>query len=157
MQTAAGAPRILAESAVELPADSTAVTLARVRARYHLTVLQYRGSIPAATGVASRLVENAVRHGIPAPPPPAGHIKLRLATTEGAGLVIEVEDLMPAFPRFDAAVRGEHGRGLQEAAQLGATITWTLHHEAQTKTVRAELPARPAPARPHEPQAEGDR
>ena len=67
-----------------------------------------------------------------------------LATTEADGLVIEVRDLTPAFPDFDAAVRGEHGRGLWGARRLGATITWFQHHAASGKTVRAELPYRPA-------------
>lgn len=143
MQIAAAAPAVLAESTIELPADARALHLAPIQTRTHLTILGYCGNITVATTVVSLLMQNAVQHGL-LPQPSTEPLRLRLATTEAGSLVIEVRDLTPAFPDFDAAVRGEHGRGLWGARRLGATITWFQHHGASGKTVRAELPYRPA-------------
>lgn len=99
-------------TAMKLPPNRSALSLARIEARLRLTVLRYEGNIRVATDVLSVLVENAVQHGVPVPAPEGARIAVRLAVTASGGLVIEVRDLVPSFPRFDAAVRGELGCGL---------------------------------------------
>ncbi|MEU3664343.1 hypothetical protein AB0E77_32095 [Streptomyces sp. NPDC032940] len=88
----------------------------------------------------TRLVDNGVKHGIPHSVPPAEQrLTLGIATDETGSLIIDVADLNPQFPHFDAAVSGEKGRGLWQVAYLGAQVTRFLPHEGVGKTVRAVL------------------
>ncbi|GAA3386425.1 ATP-binding protein [Streptomyces racemochromogenes] len=107
----------------------------------HLTALRYQGNVRVAVEVLNVLVDNALRHGTPMPAPDGARIGIRLALISCGGLAIEVRDLVGAFPQFDAAVRGEFGRGLWAAGRAGAQFSWCLHDGADSKTVRAELPA----------------
>jgi hypothetical protein len=105
-----------------------------------VTVLGWRGDVLRAAEVVARLVDNGVRHGLPDSLPPSElQLSLSIAIEASGSLVIDVSDLDPAFPDFDAAVRGEKGRGLWQVARLGARVTRFLPQEGPGKTVRATL------------------
>lgn len=133
------------ECSIDLPGNASAVNLARVKARSHLTVLGWRGSVHGATDVIGRLVDNAVRHGLTLGDAEQ-RLRLRLAVTESHELVVDVEDPNPQFRHFGTAIEGERGRGLWEAKRLGAQVTWFLRQDAVGKTVRATL--NPGPVEP---------
>ncbi|WP_053200369.1 ATP-binding protein [Streptomyces viridochromogenes] len=123
----------------ELPGDISAVRAARWWTRAIFPALRWAGPIVQAAEVVARLVDNAVRHGMP------DHVEtqtllLRTAVNAAGDLIIDVSDLDPSFHDFDAAARGERGRGLSHLANLGARVTWFLHHDGPGKTVRALLP-----------------
>ncbi|KAF3470103.1 hypothetical protein [Streptomyces sp. Tu 3180] len=124
----------------QLPGDRRALYLSRVWTRRIVTVLGWRGDVLRAVEAVARLVDNGVRHGLPDSLLPC-ELRLSLsAAIEASGcLVIDVSDLNPAFPDFDAAVRGERGRGLWQVARLGARVTRFLPEEGAGKTVRAIL------------------
>ncbi|MFD7282151.1 ATP-binding protein [Streptomyces sp. NPDC059862] len=136
---------IVRSLSTELPADDNAHFMARIWTRTIVTALRWQGSVLQVAEVVSRLVVNAVRHGIPDDvADTTWRIVLSVAVTEADELVIDVTDLNPAFPRFPAAAKGAKGQGLMRVAQLGARLTWFLHHEGPGKTVRATLPPGPA-------------
>ena len=140
---AASAP-IVRSLSTELPGDGSAVFSARIWTRTCVTALRWNGPVLRATEAISRLVDNGVRHGLPDDAGKAERrILLRAAVTETDELVVDVSDLHPFFPDFEAAVRGEKGRGLWQVARLGAVVTWFLHHDGPGKTVRATLPPGP--------------
>ncbi|MFI8194782.1 hypothetical protein ACIF8T_39840 [Streptomyces sp. NPDC085946] len=105
-----------------------------------VTVLGWNGDVLRAVEVAARLVDNGVRHGTPDGLALSERQLSLSAALEAAGaLVIDVADLNPAFADFEAAVRGEKGRGLWQVAHLGAQVVRFLPHEGTGKTVRAVL------------------
>ncbi|MEV5880792.1 hypothetical protein AB0L75_42805 [Streptomyces sp. NPDC052101] len=130
---------IAASLQTDLPSDEIrAVRVGRVWIRAMLPTLGWMGSTLQAAEVVARLVSNGVRHGLP------NHttthtLLLRAAVDEAGNLLIDVTDLNRSFPDFEAAVRGEQGGGLRQIAQLGAQVSWFLHHEGPGKTVRAVL------------------
>lgn len=94
----------------ELPGDQTAVFGARIWIRIAVTALGWNGNVMRATETVARLVDNGVRHGMPAEVPRKERlISLEVALTDAGGLVIDVSDLEPAFPDFEAARRGRKG------------------------------------------------
>ncbi len=139
----AGAPPgspLVRSFTTHLPGDTRALYLSRVWTRRIVTVLCWQGNVLAAVEAVARLVDNGVRHGVPSSVPSSEvQLTLSIATDETGSLVIDVADLNPAFPDFDAAVRGERGRGLWQVASLGAKVTRFLPHEGRGKTVRAVL------------------
>ncbi|GAA0906616.1 hypothetical protein [Streptomyces thermoalcalitolerans] len=143
VETAACLPEpaaIVRSFTTQLPGAPRALITARAWMRQMVTVLRWSGDVQTAVEVASRLVDNGVRHGIPSTRPSVERqLTLSVAIDEAGALLIDVTDLDPAFPCFEAAARGEKGRGLWEVASLGARVTWFLHHERTGKTVRATL------------------
>ncbi|MER5376249.1 ATP-binding protein [Streptomyces sp. NPDC002553] len=126
----------------ELPGDISAVRAARWWTRSIFPALRWAGPVVQAVEVVALLVDNAVRHGTPEYAE-TQTLLLRTAVNAAGDLIIDVSDLNPSFRDFDAAARGERGRGLAQVAGLGARVTWFLHHEGPGKTVRAVLPAGP--------------
>ncbi|MER7057098.1 ATP-binding protein [Streptomyces sp. NPDC000351] len=138
-----GAP-IVRSFTMHLPGDRRALFLSRAWTRRMVTVLGWRGDVLRAVECVVRIVDNGVRHGIPSSVPSCEvQLTLTIATDETGSLVIDVADLNPTFVDFDAAVRGEKGRGLRHVAVFGARVTRFLPHEGSGKTVRAVLPAGP--------------
>jgi hypothetical protein len=134
-----GSP-IVRSFTTHLPGDPRALYLSRVWTRRIVTVLCWRGDVLRAVEVVARLVDNGVRHGIPDSVPCVEvQLTLSIATDETDSLVIDVADLNPEFPDFDAAVRGERGRGLGQVTSLGAEVIRFLPYEGRGKTVRAVL------------------
>ncbi|MFD7975279.1 ATP-binding protein [Streptomyces sp. NPDC059071] len=127
------------ETALRLPADPSALTLAGIQGRTHLTLLNWSGNQHAAVSVLHVLVHNALQHGIT--PGPGQAIAVWLRVTQARELLIDVEDPNPEFPDFDKAVAGELGRGLWGARRLGAAITWMPNAPGDTvgKIVRAVM------------------
>ncbi|MFG2681314.1 ATP-binding protein [Streptomyces sp. NPDC048392] len=107
-------------------------------ARSRLALRQWPGDIGSAVEVLARLAFNAVVHAQPAHGA-AAQMHVHLAFTDGGGLIIDVDDPSPGFPDAPAALRGEKGRGLREARQLGAHLEWFLAADGRRKTVRATL------------------
>jgi hypothetical protein len=108
--------------------------------RTTVTALFWKGDILRAVEVVSRLVDNGVRHGLPIDVPlRERRLTLSAALTDAGQLVVDVSDLNPSFRDFDAAVRGEKGRGLWEVARLGAQVVRFLPRNGVSKTVRAVL------------------
>ena len=125
--------------ATELPGDQTAVFGARIWIRIAVTALGWKGNVMRATEAVARLVDNGVRHGMPAEVPRKERlVSLEVALTDAGELVIDVSDLEPAFPDFEAARRGEKGRGLWQVSHLGAQVT-QLPRRGTGKTVRTVL------------------
>ncbi|QID34322.1 ATP-binding protein [Streptomyces albus] len=144
MDSAAPHAPVTGEYPFSLPASSPALRQARIKGRTALTILGWPGSVPDAIHVLNVLVENALQHGVgPAEPAP---LAVFLRITVARELIIEVSDPNPAFRHFAQAVDGELGRGLGQAKQLGATITWFLRPGQPGKTVRALLT--PGPVAP---------
>ncbi|MFC5218841.1 ATP-binding protein [Streptomyces coerulescens] len=123
----------------ELPGDISAVRAARWWTRAIFPALRWAGPVVRAAEVVARLVDNAVRHGMP-DHAETQTLLLRTAVNAAGDLIIDVSDLNASFPGFEAAARGERGRGLSHVARLGARVTWFLHHDGPGKTVRAVLP-----------------
>ncbi|WP_405879764.1 ATP-binding protein [Streptomyces sp. NBC_01136] len=119
------------------PMTLRSVRLARLQARRRLTMWSWAGDIDDAVLVVSELVANAVRHGRV-----IGHeLWLRLAESEGGGLVVEVSDPVRAFPEVrEAGGEGEGGRGLLVVRGLAHELDWFLRADVG-KTVRARLSA----------------
>ncbi|MFJ4429323.1 ATP-binding protein [Streptomyces bobili] len=138
MEPAATTAPVLREMRMELPADSSAVTTARIQARSLLTMLAWPGNVHAAIDVLHHLVDNAVAHGL-TPGATGQSLAACLRVAEAHELLIDVTDPNPTFPDFDKAIRGESGRGLGEIVQFGATITWSMPPGIEGKTVRAAL------------------
>jgi len=93
-------------------------------------------------------VQNAVDHGLT--PEHTGTISARLSINEENQLNIDVSDPNPHFPAFEAAVRGERGRGLWDVQRLRAEVTWfrppNRNSSSRGKTVRATLTDGTVPA-----------
>ncbi|WP_326733965.1 hypothetical protein [Streptomyces sp. NBC_01022] len=136
---------VVQEWLLDLPPTGSATSLARVHTRACLTVLDWSGSIHAATKIVDRVVRNAVAHGNPGTGQAAG-IRLRLAVTEKRQLLIDVSDSNPSFPGFGEAALGHKERGLWEIHHLGGTLSWFLPQNADSKTVRVMLA--PGPVTP---------
>ncbi|MFF7191111.1 hypothetical protein ACFZAR_39270 [Streptomyces sp. NPDC008222] len=132
-----------------LVASAAAGPNARYRVRPRLTAANWAGNIDAASRVADKLVDNAVRHGQPFGPG-EGWIELRLAVEPGTdALVIEVDDADGAFPNFEiakSAVPEPEGlpTGLWWVRHYRGDLTWAVKKtdEGETvgKTVKATLP-----------------
>ncbi|OEJ62781.1 hypothetical protein BGM19_03490 [Streptomyces agglomeratus] len=127
----------LHEASLRLPADSSAVSIARIRGRMLLTVLSWHGNQAAAIDVLYVLVHNALQHGS-SPESTTQELNVWFRITKTHDLLIDVTDPNPSFPNFDAAVTGKLGRGLWGAQRLGASITW-FPADPQGKTVRATM------------------
>lgn len=135
---AARATAIVASLQTELPGSIRAVRAGRLWIRAVLPALGWAGSVFKAAEVVTPLLDNGVHHGLP------DHARtqtltLRVAVNDAGELVLDVSDLNPSFPDFDAAVRGEKGRGLWQVAHLGARVTRFIPQEGTGKTVRAIL------------------
>ncbi|WP_123973275.1 hypothetical protein [Streptomyces sp. Ag109_O5-1] len=108
--------------------------------RTTVTVLCWGGDTLRAVEVVSRLVDNGHRHGVPpGTPQDKRRLLLSIALMDTGALVIEVADLDPSFLDFDAAVRGERGRGLWHVFRMGAVVTRHIPEYGDGKTVRAVL------------------
>lgn len=127
----------------ELPGGDMAVAMSRWWIRGCLPALGWHGSVLQADEVITHLVENGLSHGLLDESTPKNPLLVRAAVTEPGDLLLDVTDLNPSFPGFAAARKGERGRGLLRVTQLGARLTWFLHHEGPGKTVRAVLPPGP--------------
>lgn len=140
-------PQLLVASLeTELPGSLRALRAGRRWIRECLPALGWAGSVLDAAEVITRLLDNGVRHGQPDDPSAQSLLVLRVAVSNEGELVIDVTDLNPSFPAFDAAARGERGLGLRRVREHGARVEWFLHHEGHGKTVRALLP--PSPVSP---------
>ncbi|MER7952079.1 ATP-binding protein [Streptomyces sp. NPDC096079] len=138
LSPAAPAP-VRHETALRLPADVSALTLAGIKGRTTLTLLNWSGNQHAAVSVLYVLVRNALQHGFT--PGPQQTLTIRLGVTEARELLIDVEDPNPAFPDFDQAVAGERGLGLPAARHLGAALSWSPNRPGEPvgKTVHAVM------------------
>ncbi|MFE0420069.1 ATP-binding protein [Streptomyces tendae] len=143
MEPAAVTAPVLREMPLELPADPSAVKVARVCGRTRLTMLDWPGNGHAAIAVLGALVDNAVAHGL-TPGRTGQSLSARLGVTEDQEIVIDVTDPNPLFPNFTDAVDGTVGRGLWNARRHGARLTWFVASGFEGKTVRAIF--RPGPA-----------
>ncbi|MFE6676389.1 ATP-binding protein [Streptomyces tendae] len=135
MEPAAVTAPVLREMLLELPPDSSAVKIARVSGRTKLTMLDWPGNGHAAIDVLGALVHNAVTYGLTGAP--GQSLSARLGVTEARELVIDVTDPNPKFPNFTEAVDGTAGRGLWNARQHGARLSWFVASDFEGKTVRA--------------------
>ncbi|WP_157856114.1 ATP-binding protein [Actinacidiphila yeochonensis] len=114
--------------------------MARVKGRVGLTMLNWRGSVPAALQVLSALVDNALQHGSTSQHVDTS-LQVCLSITESQQLLVDVRDFNPVFADF-RDVRAGVGDGLlAELVRRGAItdLTWFVSPEAQSKTVRAVL------------------
>ncbi|WP_406482526.1 ATP-binding protein [Streptomyces sp. NBC_01615] len=125
--------------------DRTSLRRVRSEAFTYLTILGWPGDVVAAVEVLARLADNAIRHAQPSDGADA-HMDVLLAVTEDDALRIDVRDPFAEFPDSEAAVNGERGHGLWEARLLGADVTWSLAEDGRSKTVRALMVPREAPA-----------
>ncbi|MER6569883.1 hypothetical protein ABT288_27760 [Streptomyces sp. NPDC001093] len=131
---------VLLRRTTELPGIQRAVLTARFWTRTTVTAMNWGGDMMRAVEVVSRLVDNGVRHGLPTHVPLEDRrLSLAVSLTDAGAIVFDVCDTVPAFPDWEAAIRGEKGRGLWHVARLGARVTWFLPHEGGGKTVRAVL------------------
>jgi hypothetical protein len=137
----------------KLTAGLSAGTNARLRARPRLTVARWPGNVEVASRITAKLVDNAAQWGLPFPD---GSVGLRMTVgpvTEE--LVIEVDDALPHFDRFEAVtsdpVAGCTGNSLRWASGHGARLSWELRRgdddEPFGKTVRAIVPVSKAEER----------
>ncbi|MFI6730980.1 ATP-binding protein [Streptomyces atratus] len=136
MKPAAAPPLVSGEARLLLPADPSALKVARINGRTILTTLSWHGNQHAAIDVLYVLVNNALKHAL-SPGEFAQDLDVWLRITEAHDLIIDVTDPDPAFPDFDQAVAGELGHGLWGAKHLGAAITWFPADAG--KTVRATM------------------
>jgi hypothetical protein len=135
---------VLLRRTTELPGAQSAVLTARFWTRTTIGAMAWNGDMLRAVGVVSRLVDNGVRHGLPARAPVQElRLSLTASLTDAGAMAFDVRDLVPAFPDSEAAIREEKGRGLWHVARLGARVTWFLPHEGQGKTERAVLGPEP--------------
>ncbi|MFC7831035.1 ATP-binding protein [Streptomyces sp. NPDC057375] len=142
MRPAAVTAPVLRETELKIPADPSAMAMARITGRTMLTVLGWPGSVHAAVDVLGHLVDNAVTHGLaPGRTQPAEELRAWLRVTEAGELVIDVADPNPQFADFDAAAGGTLGRGLWHVQHHGAQLSWFLSSDAAGKTVRATMTA----------------
>ncbi|MFE9454047.1 ATP-binding protein [Streptomyces sp. NPDC006739] len=138
MRPAALTAPVLRELPLALPADTSAVNVARIKGRTLLTMLNWPGSVHAAIDVLHCLVDNAVHHGL-TPGKQGQALSVLFRVTQAHELLIDVSDPNPSFPHFDSAVNGELGRGLWDASRTGAHLTWFISPDFDGKTVRATL------------------
>ncbi|MFG3134080.1 ATP-binding protein [Streptomyces tendae] len=136
MEPAAVTAPVLREMLLELPADPSAVKIARVCGRTRLTMLDWPGNGHAAIAVLGTLVDNAVAHGL-TPGRTGQSLSARLGVTEDQELVIDVTDPNPLFPNFAEAIDGTVGGGLWSAQRHGARLSWFVPSGFGGKTVRA--------------------
>lgn len=138
MQPAAVTAPVLREMLLPLPADATAVNIARIKGRTLLTRLGWPGSVHAAIDVVHCLVDNAVRYGL-TPEASGQSLAVCLRVTEAHELLIDVTDPNPMFPGFNTALAAGPGRGLGDVQQAGAALTWFVSPDCKGKTVRATM------------------
>ncbi|MEU0836044.1 ATP-binding protein [Streptomyces sp. NPDC005969] len=143
MERAAAPPLVSRETRLLLPADPSALKLARINGRTLLMWLSWHGNQHAAIDVLYVLVNNAFTHAL-SPGETRQGPEVWLRVTEAHDLIIDVTDLDPEFPNFGQAVAGELGHGLWGAQRLGAAITWFPANGG--KTVRATMRPGPVPA-----------
>ncbi|MER5985735.1 ATP-binding protein [Streptomyces sp. NPDC001787] len=111
-----------------------AVQTARIHTGLCLTLLGWAGPVSPVDDLVRLLIESfGSDDGRDGP----WEFSLGFGLTEAHELVIEIEDSVPEFRRFDPADAG-HG-DLRAACSLGADITWQLRNGR--KTGRACLPA----------------
>ncbi|MDX3321190.1 hypothetical protein PV415_30225 [Streptomyces sp. ME03-5684b] len=109
---------VLRETELKVPADPSAMIMARIMGRTMLTVLGWPGSVHAAVEVLGHLVDNAVEHGLaPGRTEPVEELRAWLRVTEAGELVIDVADPNTQFADFGAAAGGTL------AAACGASST----------------------------------
>ncbi|MGV9812732.1 ATP-binding protein [Streptomyces cellulosae] len=130
-------PTLRRYPAISLPGDASAASRVRTIARTGITVMGWKGSVHAGTEVVGLLAQNAVQHAVT--DSSSQRVTVNLQLSESEQLIIDVHDPAPRFPGFQDAVGGEQGRGLWEAQQHGAAITWFLDPEAGGKVVRATM------------------
>ncbi|MEV6179910.1 ATP-binding protein [Streptomyces sp. NPDC052015] len=133
----------------KLTANPGAGPNARLRVRTRLTVANWAGNIDAASRVADKLVDNAIRHAKPFGSG-EGWIELRLTVKpETDDLLIEVDDALSEFANFEAAaavidIKGTPS-GLWWVHHYKGTLSWDVKRDtAQAivgKTVQALIPA----------------
>lgn len=137
-----------------LTANEGAGPNARLRVRTRLTVAHWPGNIDAASRVADKLVDNAIRHAKPFGPG-EGWIELRLTVLSGTDeLLIEVDDASPEFADFNEAMSATPSGpppGLWWIRHYQGTLSWDPKTDATTgdvlgKTVTAFLPTTWGPA-----------
>ncbi|MER5756906.1 ATP-binding protein [Streptomyces sp. NPDC002088] len=138
MQPAAVTAPVLREMLLPLPADATAVNIARIKGRTLLTMLGWPGSVHTAIDVVHCLVDNAVRYGLN-PEASGQSLSVYFRVTEAHELLIDVTDPNPTFPGFDTALAAGPGRGLGDVQQAGAALTWFVRPDCKGKTVRATM------------------
>ncbi|WP_406379774.1 ATP-binding protein [Streptomyces sp. NBC_01618] len=124
------------ETRLLLPADPSALKVARIDGRTILTTLRWHGNQHAAIDVLYVLVNNTLKHAL-SPGETRQGPEVWLRVTKAHDHLIDVTDLDPEFPNFDQAVAGELGHGLWGAKHLGAAITWFPADGG--KTVRATM------------------
>lgn len=130
---------VLREIPMDLPADKSATVLARVQARFMLTMMDWPGNQHHAVDVLHTLVDNAVQHAL-TPGEPNRPFGACLSVTEAHELLVDVTDPLPLFPDFDHAVTGETGRGLWDITHKGGRLSWfVVGDNFAGKTVRAVL------------------
>ncbi|PZT70413.1 hypothetical protein DN402_08710 [Streptomyces sp. SW4] len=140
-QVAPPVPVLRQAPTISLPGDSRAVSRARTIARSSLTVIDWQGSVHAATEVLGRLVANAVQHAVT--DSRGQKVTVVLKINERDQLIIDVYDPSPHFRDFERALAGEQGRGLWVVQRLGAEVTWFLPADDKGKVVRATMPLGP--------------
>ncbi|MDQ0990734.1 hypothetical protein [Streptomyces sp. V3I7] len=142
------------EWSTKLLTNEEAGANARLRARPRLKKRYWPGNADAAIRVADKLVDNAVRHGLPFAD---GCVPLRMIVcADVRELLIEVDDAYPEFPGFDEAVNmsGEpvaSPTGLWWVAHYRGRLSWSPKRDEGGvivgKTVQVVLPITWAHAR----------
>ncbi|WP_367575257.1 ATP-binding protein [Streptomyces griseoaurantiacus] len=118
---------------------------ARLRVRPRLTVAFWAGDVDAAAQVADKLVDNAVKHGMPFSD---GCVSIRLrVAADTDDLEISVTDAGREFPDFDTVASAPPAHsGLWWVRHHGGDLTWELQRDddglVYGKTVTAHLTAR---------------
>lgn len=139
MEPAAMTAPVLRDMPLKLHATSSVVAMARLQARYKLTMVGWPGIIQDAVDVLHCLVDNAVAYGLTSGQS-GENLGACLRVTEAHELLIDVTDPNPTFSDFDKATSGELGpRSLCEIAALGADLSWFATADFAGKTVRATM------------------
>ncbi|MFG2439651.1 hypothetical protein [Streptomyces sp. NPDC048508] len=114
--------------------------MSRIKGCVGLTMLNWRGSVPAALQVLSALVDDALQHGNTSQRVGTS-LMACLCITESQQLLVDVMDFNPAFADFQDVRFGFGGGLLAELVRRGAIkdLTWLVSPEGQSKTVRAVL------------------
>jgi anti-sigma regulatory factor (Ser/Thr protein kinase) len=127
---------IVKQAKVPVTHSSYAGGSARIAGRTLLTRMGWSGPQNTAVDVLYVLVQNAVQHGLPKKSV-GKSMDVWFRITSANELLIDVKDTTAGFPDFEAAIRGELGRGLWGAQRLGAVISWFPENDG--KVVRATL------------------
>ncbi|GAA3073555.1 ATP-binding protein [Streptomyces glomeratus] len=106
---------------------------ARLLVRTRLTVARWPGDVEDAARIVEKLVDNAVKH---TPVGETDKIPVHLYVDSDSQLLVEVDDPMPEFPGFAAAVawhpakENEKPRGLWRARECGAGLAFRRRRDA---------------------------